>query len=200
MFHFSCNQCAFTLNIDYLPREYVLPDGRCVHMEQRHVWCDRCATITPAEALDEDVASKEAGATMLSLNHRELREKTFKHVWELELREKWIRESAERDSSREVWRALRKGPAACLKCRSAAISLPDASWADLVHGGCGGTMACSATLFGGTQLPIKPHQYTPEGELIGCGARAAGTSREEPLELWSIDPDASDAGKPPAGA
>jgi len=188
MFHFRCNQCSFTLNINYIPREYVLPDGRRVAMMQRHVWCDRCATITPAEALDEDDAAKEANAMLLNLHRRELRENTFKHSWERDLREKWIRESAERDSAREDWRAMRKGPPACLKCRSTAISLPEASWADLVHGGCGGTMVCTATIAGGAQLRSRPHEYTPEGKLIALGARAVGTVHERPFELWSIDP------------
>lgn len=140
---------------------------------------------------------------LLRLSHQELHHNTFNHAWERELRETWVRESAERDVAREVWRAMRKGPPACLKCRSASISLPDASWADLVHGGCGGTLVCSATLFGGTQYPIRPHQYTPEGHLIARGTRTVntiGTLCEEPLELWYIDPDTSETGNVPTGA
>ena len=126
-------------------------------------------------------------ADSLARHRKDLEAGNFKQPWERGLREKWIRDGAEHDRALLAWRAMRRGPAACLKCRSADVDLPDSTWADLPHGGCGGTLTCAATIVGGTFVRVRPHQYSPEGDLLAVGARpvrVVGDYLEEPLELW----------------
>jgi hypothetical protein len=68
MFHFRCDRCAFSLDLEYRPRAYVLGPDRELAMPQQHVWCGRCGTVTPAEALsgsdlDADVRDWRARRT-----------------------------------------------------------------------------------------------------------------------------------------
>jgi hypothetical protein len=102
----------------------------------------------------------------------------------LELRQ---RRWAEKARAFEAWRSIRRGPPACLKCRSTNFFLPDSHWADLPHEPCGGILKASATLWAGTSMRTWPHQYSPEGDLLTLGSQTIqqiGEFREEPLELW----------------
>ena len=55
MFHFRCDGCSLELALEYRPRVYMLDGGRELVMAQRHVFCARCRTVTPAEALTGDI-------------------------------------------------------------------------------------------------------------------------------------------------
>lgn len=187
MFHFTCTRCELAIDIDYIPREYVLSDGTTVAMPQRHVWCTTCATIRPAESLDRDEAQApepSRASTLPSTSSGVDAAKSDRMRRNLEVRHRRLMEESRRF---EAWRAFRRGPAACLKCRSTAFTLPDSAWSDLTHEPCGGTLKAAATLITGTFMRVRPHQYSPEGDLIALGSRTVrqiGEYREAPLELW----------------
>jgi hypothetical protein len=75
--------------------------------------------------------------------------------------------------------------ARCLRC-GGEVELPGSDWADLFHGGCGGTLRCSATIVGGTFARCQPHRYAADGALIEIGRRFGMFEGEPdvPLELW----------------
>jgi hypothetical protein len=51
--YYHCDGCQLSIDRGYKARVYVMPDGREAQMPQRHVWCVRCATITPAESIEQ---------------------------------------------------------------------------------------------------------------------------------------------------
>jgi hypothetical protein len=187
MFHFTCTRCDFALDIDYIPREYILPDGTALAMPQRHVWCVTCGTIRPAESLcRNDPSTGESSYTpdfvdsTSGIDHAK-RERLRRNLQARH--ERLIQEARVFDA----WRAIRRGPPACLRCRATDFVLPDSDWSDLVHAPCGGVLKATATLFGGTSMPVRPHRYSPEGDLIALGSQTTqqiGQLREEELELW----------------
>lgn len=186
MFHFKCDTCDFSRDIDYLPREYVFDDGRRMHMLQRHIWCSQCNTVTVAEAFREDSQSRKRRVERRDQHRRELEENEFKHDFEAALRRKWITESEQYDRYLAEWQALRTRPQFCLKCGNEDIIVPEKGWADLPHPNCGGTLKCAATIIAGTFIGPEPHKYTIEGELIELGYRQGPFEGDQPkpLSLW----------------
>jgi hypothetical protein len=186
MFHFTCTRCEFALDIDYIPREYLLPDGTALAMPQRHVWCLTCGTIRPAESCrGTEAPAQEATQAPVLLDDDSIDPpKRARLRRALQSRHDRLVEEAR---AFEAWRASRRGPPACLCCRGTNFVLPDSDWSDLAHVPCGGVLKAAATLFGGTSMPVRPHRYSPEGELIAVGSRTTqqfGELREEELELW----------------
>ncbi|QDT65326.1 hypothetical protein [Calycomorphotria hydatis] len=186
MFHFNCDTCDFSRDIDYLPREYVFDDGRRMHMLQRHIWCAQCNTVTVAEAFREDSESREWRLERREQHRRELERNDFKHDFERDLRRKWIADSEEYDRNLTEWQSLRTRPQFCLKCGNEDIIVPEKNWSDLAHPVCGGTLKCTATIIFGTFIGPEPHKYTSDGKLIELGYRQGpfeGDQRKQ-LELW----------------
>jgi hypothetical protein len=186
MFHFNCDTCGYSRNIDYLPREYVFDDGRRLPMIQRHIWCSQCETITVAEAFGDDCEMRERRRERCEKHRRELERNDFKHDFEADLRRKWIAETEAYERDLAEWGFLRVRPQFCLKCGNESIIVPENAWSDLFHSLCGGLPQCSATNVAGTFIGPEPHKYTINGEFIELGYRQGpfeGDQRK-PLELW----------------
>ena len=186
MFHFNCDNCDFSLDIDFVPREYVFDDGQTLGMIQRHIWCGKCKTITVAEALDEDSDSRTWRFKRREQHMRDLERGAFKHDFEPDLRRKWIADLEQYDCNLRKWQSIRSRAQHCLKCGNEQIDVPKTQWADIQHQTCGGTLRCTATIIAGTFIGPEPHKYTVDGDLIELGYRQGPFEGDKPipLELW----------------
>jgi hypothetical protein len=192
MFNFACDKCDFNVDIDYVPRVYVLPDGRTLSMMQRHVWCQRCKLITVAESLTED---PDANAVRQWNRKRHLESlKTGRYVSSFkqdlaqqlmpEICREVIEEIDETDRLIAEWQCLRTAGQSCLRCGNTDIQIPEKKWADLVHVPCSGTLRCTANIIGGYFHDRRlPHKYNVDGELILRG-RTTDSDDADDLYLW----------------
>jgi len=192
MFHFTCDTCDFRVDIEYVPRVYVLPDGRTLTMMQRHVWCPRCARVSVAEALTED---PDALAARLERREHHLESvhtgnyvsaftKAMAQKIMPDLCRRWIRESDEMDQLIADWKRLRTAGQTCLRCGNTNMRVPEKSWADLPHVPCPGTLRCTGTIVGAVFVDRRlPHQYNVQGELVRRGRMSDDDDAEE-LYLW----------------
>jgi len=173
MYHFSCDTCDYSRDIDYLPRVYALEDGSLLEMLQRHIWCSECDSISVAEAFlaDPDMLK----ARLESQISREPK-----------LRDKWISDGQEFNTVYRNLQKTRSRPQCCLKCGNEQIVVPPKQWANLEHQTCGGILVCEATFQIEMYRAPEPHKYTIEGELIECGYHTWMRDQPETLELWSV--------------
>ena len=186
MFHFNCDTCDFSLDIDYIPREYVFVDGRTMGMMQRHIWCGKCNHITVAEAFEEDPESRKLRLERREQHKLDLRDKSFKFDFEPGLWKEWIAESEEYDGNLRDWQTIRLRPQHCLKCGNEQIDVPKKVWADIQHQACGGILKCTASMQAGTYIGPEPHKYSVDGDLIELGYWQGPYEGDKPvpLELW----------------
>jgi hypothetical protein len=192
MFHFACNACDFRVDVDYLPRVYVLPDGRQLGMMQRHIWCESCTTIAVAEGLTEDPDNRAWRTERRDEHRRSLETGVFVSAFTNEMAQKimpdlcrkWIEESEETDRLMAKWQSLRTAGQRCLRCGNADISFPEKDWIDLPHTPCKGILQCSATIQAGTFTDRRiPHQYDVDGHLIRRGKMSDAPDADD-LPLW----------------
>ena len=193
MFHFACDKCDFNVDIEYVPRVYVLPDGRTLSMMQRHVWCPRCARITVAESLTEDPDAYAMRQRNREIHLERLKTGIYNSPFTRDLEKEImpeicravIDEIEEMDKLVVEWQRLRTAGQSCLRCGNTEIQIPKSKWADLIHVPCSGTLRCKATIIGGYFVdPRLPHQYNVDGELVQRGRVSDGEDAEE-LYLWS---------------
>jgi hypothetical protein len=184
--HFRCDTCNFELDIDYLPREYVLEGGRTISMQQRHIWCKDCKKITVAEAFQQDPNEKKMVRRFRASHRRKLKQNEFEYDYQRELCQKWLSESLEFDRDFKEWLRRRSAPSCCLRCGNEDIVIPETRYADIRHPVCGGILKYTLTVWGGTFHCPEAHKYTINGALIAFGYRPPIFMGDEPkpLELW----------------
>lgn len=187
MIYYRCDRCDFQVATDFVPREYVLGEGRVFPMQQRHIWCDRCNTVTVAESLVEAPGERELRKRFREGHRAELTANNFRHEFERELRHKWLRDAEEYERSFAEWRSRRRSPPHCLRCGNDSIIVPIDRFSDLAHPPCGGTLRCTFDIEAGTFVGPEPHKYSVDGELIELGYWQGPYhgDKRRPLELWS---------------
>ena len=192
MFHFTCDTCDFRLDIDFVPRVYVLPDSRSFPMMQRHIWCHHCQHIRVAEALCEHPDDYAARLERRESHRKSLKTSNYVSGLTKEMQQKivpdlcrkWIEESEELDRIIAEWQRLRTAGQSCLCCGNSDILVPEHWWVDLDHVPCFGTLHCTATVFGGTFTDRRlPHQYDVNGQLLQHG-RMSDCDDAEEIYLW----------------
>ena len=181
-FLFKCNQCRYEQLIpDYLPRVYVLEDGRTVDMPQRHVWCTVCRRVTPAESLDWSPQEIETQTDVA---------KTLKRTASHDEAKKMERDNQFAREAFQEWKARRRNAANCLVCSNHSIALPASEMCSILHAECGGTLCLTSSFCSASSRTwIEPHRYDTEGTLIQQGILHldAGPGRgmkDQPLPLW----------------
>jgi hypothetical protein len=192
--YYRCNKCNFAIDIDYIERAYVLEDGRQVDMDQQHVWCSKCGTVTPAERLEPE--RREADPTIEAYYRQQAERQeqllagTLEGATENDVRyaQRLEKEMNDHNAAYQLWKTLRTRPSFCLICGNEAIWMPPSSCSNLPHPNCGGELTWSFDVTFGTHVSPVPHQYTPDGEFLKLGHTRAITigDQEKPLELfWS---------------
>ena len=182
VFHYHCDRCGVDRTLRYLPREYLLPSGRTLPIEQRHIWCSVCNDITVAESFSRNESILEfqenrlrelrelkehppAEMSRLSRHQRFQVENAAKRLAELE---GYLKEAGE---ARREWKGVRTAPQKCLRCGNTEVEVPAEPEASLNHVGCGGTLVCSITVHSYNGPAEYAHTYDPNGALLEFGRK-----------------------------
>jgi len=189
MIYYNCDKCELSRSINYIAREYDLSNGKYIPLFQRHVWCSKCQTITPAESLEESDSSKKVRKEFVEEHREKLRTRVFDYDFEEELLHKWICDYEEHERNYKEWRSLRRSKPHCLVCGNEEIDIPSEEYCDIEHKGCGGNLICTMTIGSAVGHRLTPHRYSIEGQLLEQGYTQSQFEGEprKPLSLWWED-------------
>ncbi len=186
LFHYTCNTCDFSLDIDFVPRVYVFDDGRQLSMQQRHVWCTACDRMTVAESLVESPGRRAWFQERYQRQCENLANSELIDAKEKDIIQKSIEAMDEYQQLLIEWQSIRKRKPFCLSCGNTSIVVPESEFSPLGHPKCGGKLECVGSAQGGSYVGSEPHKYSVEGELIALGHKCGlfeGEKRNA-LGLW----------------
>ena len=185
MYHYNCDTCEFRLDIDFIPRVYVLEDGRQLNMQQRHVWCTQCNCVTVAESLVESAGKRQWFRERYEMQRQKLASSDLEDIRERVSTQKSIEAMDRYQQLLKEWQSIRIREPFCLRCGNSQISIPESEFSSIPHPTCGGQLECNATIQGGTYVSPEPHKYSIEGEFIEPGYhRGFIGDKLKPLDLW----------------
>jgi ribosomal protein S27AE len=170
VYHYTCNTCDFTLQIDLIPRVYLFDDGRQLNMQQRHIWCTQCDCVTVAESLVESPGRQIWLQERYQRQIEKLANADLTDAIERNSVEKSIQAMDNYFQLLKEWQSVRKREPFCLRCGNSSIVVPESEFSDLPHPTCGGRLECMGSAQGGTYVGFAPHKYSVDGEFIEPGS------------------------------